>query len=98
MQRLLAAACYIPFLFIVVLFLSRNPFVVFHIRQGFVLSFLWLVWLFVWRFLPVIGWALLAPVGLIALTYLSLYGFTRSLMGLIEPLPVIGTWPDRFRL
>ncbi len=98
MSRVLAALSYLPFFFIVVLFLPKDNFVIFHIRQGFVLSSLWLVWLFVWRFVPVVGWAVLAPLGLVLLLYLTLFGIVQAMRGSVEPLPFVGVWADNLRL
>lgn len=89
---------YLPFVFVLLLFLPRDRFVAFHIRQGFVLSVLWMIWLFVWRFVPLVGWAFFAPVGLIFLLYLTLFGISRAVGGKVEPLPMVGTWADELRL
>ncbi|NPA80093.1 MAG: hypothetical protein GXO29_03465 [Thermotogae bacterium] len=97
-SRILGAMAYLPFLFILILFLPKDKFVIFHIRQGFVLSTLWLLWLFVWRFVPLVGWALLAPVGLIFLIYLTIFGMVKAASGHVEPLPIVGRWADRLRL
>ncbi|NPB04137.1 MAG: hypothetical protein GXO39_06975 [Thermotogae bacterium] len=97
-MRILAALAYLPFLFILVLFLPKNRFVIFHIRQGFVLSSLWLLWVFVWRFLPLLGWIVFAPLGFIFLAYLTLFGIAQALSGNLSPLPVVGTWADRLRV
>ncbi len=98
MSRILAALSYVPFLFLLILFLPKDKFVIFHIRQGFVLSTLWLVWLFVWRFVPLVGWAVLAPLGLVFLLYLTAFGMLQALTGKVEPLPLVGTWADKLRL
>ncbi len=98
MNRALASLSYLPFAFVILLFLPKDRFVIFHLRQGFVLSNLWVVWLIVWRFVPVIGWSVLAPIGLVFLVYLTLFGVSRALSGKVEPLPFVGTWADKLRL
>ncbi len=97
-ERFLGALCYLPFFFIFVIFINHKPFVVFHIKQGFVISFLWLLWLYLYHFIPYIGWYVIGPLGFLFLVFLSIFGVIKSLSGSMEPLPFVGNWVEKLRL
>ncbi len=97
-EKILSSLCYIPFMFIPTLFFSRSKYMVFHVKQGFILSFVWLVWLYLYHFIPYIGWYVIGPVGFVFLVFLSVFGAIKALNGDMEPLPFIGMWVERLRL
>jgi len=97
-ERFLGALCYVPFLFAMVMLLRPSPFLVFHIRQGFVLSFVWLIWLYLYHFIPFVGWYLIGPFGFIFLLFLTVFGMVGAINGKMELLPFLGVWVERLRL
>jgi Predicted membrane protein len=97
-EKFLGALCYIPFFFAFVLFLKPSPFLVFHIKQGFVLSFIWLIWLYLYHFIPFIGWYVIGPFGFVFLFFLTVLGMANAINGKREPLPFFGVWVERLRL
>jgi len=97
-ENLLGALCYFPFLFVIILLLKPTPFLVFHIRQGFVLSFVWLIWLYLYHFIPFVGWYLIGPFGFVFLLFLTVFGMVGAINGKMEPLPFVGVWVEKLRL
>ncbi len=97
-ERFLGAICYLPFLFVIPLFLNPSHFLVFHIKQGFLLSFLWMIWLYIYHFIPIIGWYIIGPFGFIFLVFLTVFGMVKAFNGDMEPLPFVGIWVEKLRL
>lgn len=88
----LAALSYIWILCLIPLLSSKDEFVKFHARQGFVL-FIIEVALVLVAWIPVIGWVLFLIVAIIALV-----GIIKALNGEKWEIPYIGQWAKKIKI
>jgi uncharacterized membrane protein len=72
---------------------KNDPFVKFHMRQGFVLIISWVV-AFILGMVPIIG--LLATLLDLLLFILMIIGIVNAVGGKMKQLPVIGNWASSF--
>jgi len=78
------------FFFVPMLATKKNPFAIFHAKQQFNLLLASFVVNIVGSFIPVLGWFLILPLGVVALLVLSIIGVVNVSKGEMRELPVIG--------
>ena len=74
---------------------KNNPFVKYHVKQGFVLFLAGVVARIITR-LPILGWFLVSFLNAFVFI-LFVIGVMNVLNGKKEPLPVIGKFADKFK-
>jgi len=96
-NKAMAAIAYIGILFLVPLLAAKNsPFAQFHAKQGLVLFLAGIAIGFV-AWIPFLGW-MVGFVGWILLFVLFVIGLMNALNGKKEPLPIIGSFADKFNI
>lgn len=96
-NRLIAAVGYIGILCLIPLFFKKNSkYAQFHGKQGLVLLIGWVINFLIGVF-PIIGW-LLALIGTIALTVLSLIGIVKALNGEYWEMPYLASYAKKIKL
>ncbi|MFC1721725.1 DUF4870 domain-containing protein [Patescibacteria group bacterium] len=97
--KVLGAICYIPVIGLIMYFVKKDdPFVLFHAKQGAVLTIIWIgLWilsgLFFWVF-----WPLYWVIGIVELVLgiMALIGLIKAAMGQMWKMPLIGDWAEKF--
>ena len=93
-NKLMAIIGYIvPILFFVPLVTDAkdSPFAKFHANQQLVLLIVAIAVNIAGSTIPVVGWFLIWPVGVIAVLVLAIIGLLNASRGEMKPLPVIGS-------
>lgn len=85
----MAILAYIIF-FIPLLAAKDSKFAMFHANQGLVLFLAAVAVNIVGSIIPIIGWFLILPIGLLAITVLAIMGIINAAKGEMKPLPMIG--------
>jgi uncharacterized membrane protein len=80
------------FFFVPMLATKKNPFAIFHAKQQFNLLLASFVVNIVGSFIPVFGWFLILPLGLVACLVLSIIGIVNVSKGEMRKLPLIGSF------
>lgn len=94
----IAVMCYIGPLFIIpFLTKEKDEFVIFHAKQGMVLFLCEIVISFLGGAIPLFGWSLAAILNLVMIA-LAIIGIMNVVKHEKTPLPVIGTWADKFKI
>ncbi len=94
-DKLLSAIGYLFIFFLIPLLGKRNnEYVQFHAKQGMLLFVSWFAVLFL-GMIPVIGWLLIVPVGVIGLSLLSVIGLVNALSGRMTPVPILGKYANK---
>ena len=94
-STLMAAVAYILFFVPLLTDYKDDPFVKFHVKQGFVLFLALLASAIVMR-LPIIGWILMFPLNIFLLV-VWLMGIYNALTGKQKHLPLIGEFGESFK-
>ena len=94
----MAILCYIGILVLIPLLTDakNDPFVKFHIKQGLTLLIFDIIVSIV-AAVPVIGW-IVAMVGSILVLILFIMGIINAAGGQEKPLPIIGSYADKFNI
>lgn len=91
----MAVVAYIIFFLPLLTDAKKDPFVKFHVKQGFVL-FLGYIVSWIVGMVPVFGW-LIASILNILLLVLFVIGILNALGGKEKQLPLIGQFADKFK-
>ncbi|MFC1644769.1 DUF4870 domain-containing protein [Patescibacteria group bacterium] len=67
-----------------------NAFAKFHANQHLVLLISWIVVNVVGGAIPLIGWAIILPIGTLALIVFAIFGIVNAVQERMEGMPVIG--------
>ncbi|MGI6365430.1 MAG: hypothetical protein ACOX2G_06765 [Bacillota bacterium] len=76
--------------FIPLLAARDSKFAMYHANQGLVLFLAGIVVSILGSIIPLLGWFLILPLGMLAVTVLAIIGIINAAKGLLKPLPVIG--------
>ncbi|MEO0231484.1 MAG: DUF4870 domain-containing protein [candidate division WOR-3 bacterium] len=92
---------YLLILVLIPLMIQReNPYTKFHIKQGLVLLFTWIILYIIgliFNFVPVLR--ILIWLGVWGITiYFAVLGITNSVNGKLNKLPLIGDFADKFEI
>lgn len=92
----MAVVAYIVFFVPLLTEAKNDPFVKYHVKQGFTLFLLGVaIWL-IMNAIPVLGF-LVAPILNIVLIVLLILGIINAVNGVEKPLPLIGQFADNFK-
>jgi len=91
----MAIVAYIIFFLPLLTEAKNDPFVKYHVKQGFTLFLAGVVTRII-TYIPVIGWVLLWPLN-VFIFILFVIGVMNALGGKQEPLPVIGKFAEKFK-
>jgi len=91
----MAVVAYIFFLIPLLTEAKKDPFVKYHVKQGFVLFLAGLVSRII-IYIPLVGWMLLQPYN-IFLFILFVIGVMNALGGKQKPLLLIGKFAEKFK-
>lgn len=91
-NKIMAMVGYIiPLLFFVpMLAEKRSPFGMFHANQQLALLITAVIVQIVGTFIPIIGWFIILPIGMIAVIVIAIIGIINASKGEMKPLPLIG--------
>lgn len=99
-NKVMGILAYIGFLFLVPLFAAKNsPYSRFHANQGLVLfivefayGIVYAILTFILAFIPIIGWLLIAVLGLVNIVFFvfMILGIMNACSGEAKKLPLIG--------
>lgn len=109
-NKVLAAICYIPVIGLIMYFVKKDdPFVLFHAKQGAVLTIIWIALWIIQAILSAIfiptlffvggAWFVISTIWTIlyiAFGVMALIGFIKALMGHQWRMPMIGGWAEKF--
>src|SRR5690554_2829220 len=88
-NKIMGILAYIIF-FIPLLAVRDSKFAMYHANQGLVLFLAGIVVSILGSIIPLLGWFLILPLGMLAVTVLAIIGIINAAKGLLKPLPVIG--------
>lgn len=91
----MAIVAYIIFFIPLLTDAKNDPFVKYHVKQGLVLFIGWVIEIFI-GVIPVIGW-IIAPLLGIFLFILLILGIVNVANGKEKPLPVVGSFAEKFK-
>ncbi len=91
-EKIVAILGYIiPILFLVPLLSEKkSPFAVFHANQHLLLLIAAIALNVVASMIPILGWFIIGPVGMLVLIVLALMNLLSAARGEMKPLPIIG--------
>ena len=91
-EKIVAILGYIiPILFLVPLLSEKkSPFAVFHANQHLLLLIAAIVLNVVASMIPILGWFIIGPVGMLVLIVLAIMNLLSAARGEMKPLPIIG--------
>ena len=91
-EKIVAILGYIiPILFLVPLLSEKkSPFAVFHANQHLMLLIAAVVLNVVASVIPILGWFIIGPVGMLVLIVLAIMNLLSAAKGEMKPLPIIG--------
>lgn len=91
-EKIVAILGYIiPILFIIPLLSEKkSPFAVFHANQHLMLLIAAIVLNVVASMIPILGWFIIGPVGMLVLIVLAIMNLLSAARGEMKPLPIIG--------
>ncbi len=91
-EKIVAILGYIiPILFIIPLLSEKkSPFAVFHANQHLMLLIAAIVLNVVASVIPILGWFIIGPVGMLVLIVLAIMNLLSAAKGEMKPLPIIG--------
>ncbi len=102
-DKIFAFLCYLISIIGVVIVLAtkseRSPFSIYHAKQGLVLFIAWIItWIIglILAIIPIIGWIIYVVLW-ICMLLLWIVGMVNSLTGKMRPLPVIGSFGEKFK-
>jgi uncharacterized membrane protein len=91
-NKIIAAISYVGILCLIPLLAKKDSkFCQEHGKQGFIL-FLFEVAVMILGMLPVIGWAIIGPVGSLVSLIIAIIAFVKALQGEFWEIPVIGVY------
>ncbi len=97
-EKIIAAIGYIWLLFLIPLLLKKdNEYCQFHAKQGMVL-FIFSLIVMILGGVPVLGWLIIMPLGLIVVIVFALLGFVNALHGRKWEMPYLGRFAKRVNL
>jgi uncharacterized membrane protein len=76
---------------------KKDPAVKFHVKQGIILTVVWLVTVVVLPFIPILGWIAL-PIVNVALFVFMILGIINAAQDKQNPLPLIGQFADKINI
>jgi len=95
-NKAIAAIGYIGILFLIPLLAAKNsPFAQYHAKQGLVL-FIFSIIVSAVSVIPFLGWAV-GSIGGILTLILLIMGIVNALGGQMKPLPIIGSYAEKFK-
>jgi uncharacterized membrane protein len=82
-----------------IVFLAKkdDKFALYHAKQSLVLFIVWII-IHVAGMIPLIGWFVIWPLGMLFLFILWVVGIINAATGRQKPLPVIGQFGERINL
>jgi len=91
-NKILAVVGYlIPLLFFVPMLAEKKSlFAMFHANQQLSLLIATIIIHLVGTFIPILGWFVILPLGLLAMIVIAIIGAVRAANGEMRPLPLIG--------
>jgi len=102
-EKLFAFLCYLlPIIGSVIVLATkseRGQLSIYHAKQGFVLAITWIIACILYgilAFIPIVGWIII-PLIWLGLVVLWILGVINSLSGKMKPLPVIGSFGEKFK-
>jgi uncharacterized membrane protein len=96
-DKVIAAVGYIWVLFTVPLLLKRdNTYVQHHAKQGLIL-FLFEVAVILLGWLPVLGWFIIMPIGMLAAIILAVLGVINALQGNLWEMPFLAKYAKKIK-
>ncbi|MEO0255180.1 MAG: hypothetical protein ABIN20_07165 [candidate division WOR-3 bacterium] len=98
-KRYIALLSYLWILFLIPLLIEpKDEFVKFHVKQGIVLFLFFVIIFIVGGVIPLIGWFVILPLGLMYWFSLFVLCIFNTLSGKKEKLPFIGKYADRINI
>jgi uncharacterized membrane protein len=88
-NKLMGILAYIIF-FIPLLAAKDSKFAMYHANQGLVLFLAALAVSILGSIIPLLGWFLILPLGMLAVFIFAILGIINASKGLMKPLPLIG--------
>lgn len=88
-NKIMGILAYIIF-FIPLLAARESKFAMYHANQGLVLFLAGIAVSILGSIIPILGWFVILPLGMLAITVLAILGIVNAAKGLIKPLPIIG--------
>ncbi len=91
-EKIVAILGYIiPILFVIPLLSEKKtPFAVFHANQHLMLLIAAIILNVVASVIPIFGWFIIGPVGMLVLIVLAIMNLLSAARGEMKPLPIIG--------
>ncbi len=84
--------------FVIVLLAKKDDeFAMYHAKQSLVLNIFAVIVYIAGMFIPIIGWFVILPLGYLAIFILWLMGVIRAITGTKKPLPLIGSYGEKFK-
>lgn len=88
-NKIMGILAYIIF-FIPLLAARESKFAMYHANQGLVLFLAGIAVSILGSIIPILGWFVILPLGMLAITVLAILGIVNAAKGQIKPLPIIG--------
>lgn len=88
-NKIMGILAYIIF-FIPLLAARESKFAMYHANQGLVLFLAGIAVSILGSIIPILGWFVILPLCMLAITVLAILGIVNAAKGLIKPLPIIG--------
>lgn len=97
-NKVMAAISYLGILFLIPLLAKKDSaYAQYHAKQGMILFIFEVLFSFV-SMIPLIGWFVIMPIGSIISLVLLVMGLINALSGQTKPLPLIGSFADKFQI
>ncbi|MEN3045988.1 MAG: hypothetical protein ABDH49_03260 [Candidatus Hydrothermales bacterium] len=98
-KKYISVLSYLGILFIVPLILEPNDeFVKFHVKQGIMLFAFFMLVFIVGGIIPIIGWFIIWPIGILIWILFVIIGISNTLSGKMEELPIIGKYANKLNI
>ena len=88
-NKILGVLAYIIF-FIPLIAARESKFAMFHANQGLLLFLTGLAVSIIGSIIPILGWLIILPFGMLAVFIFGILGIINAFKGLCKPLPLIG--------
>ncbi len=84
--------------FVIILLAKKDDkFAMYHAKQSLVLYIAGVIIYIAGLFIPIIGWFFILPLGYLLIAILWIFGIVRALTGVEKPLPLIGSFGEKFK-
>lgn len=83
---------------IVLLAKKKDAFAMYHAKQSLVLIITAVIVHVSGKYIPIIGWFIIWPIGVIFVAICWIIGIIRAIIGDKKPLPIIGKYGERLKL